>query len=459
VSAQPHHHEHRHPHALDANVRQPAVDGAPPVSPNSVRAPEVRKIHQNFLETLIFKGISSPLALVLVVVQGRYLHTSGRGAFVLVVLSVTILTHLLGQLGYAVSNRMQQKGANVRQLVQAALAIGVVLGVSGTGAIVAWGAFTPGVGVTVSLIAALALVPNVIWQCICGVLLGLNRVRLWNVIQTVPQVMTLVWVLALVVGLHMGVTGAVLAWTLAHVCTAVYALYATRDVWPPMPIKDILELYNRPLARLALTMGAVQVVQLISYRVELIVLERSRSVTQVGIYSIAVQTTEMLWLIAGSMTTAVTGPALQDDEKKAADLIAKTAVKAFVYSAVVAVAVGAAVPYAFGPLLGHGFSGAGTPLRLLLPGTVVYAPVTVLVVYLSVRRGKPHMSLAVSVVGLVGTLVAALILIPRYGSSGAGAASSVGYAAGTVLCCYFFVRLARRPDPVSAPVAAHPSGG
>jgi O-antigen/teichoic acid export membrane protein len=85
--------------------------------------------------------------------------------------------------------------------------------------------------------------------------------------------------------------------------------------------------------------------------------------------------------------------------------------------------------------------------------------VTVLVVYLSVRRGKPHMSLAVSVVGLVGTLVAALILIPRYGSSGAGAASSVGYAAGTVLCCYFFVRLARRPDPVSAPVAAHPSGG
>src|SRR5579872_1751604 len=172
-AAEPHH-EHRHPHALDANVRQPAIDGAPPVSPNAVRAPEVRKIHQNFLETLIFKGISSPLALVLVVVQGRYLHTSGRGSFVLVVLSVTILTRLLGQLGYAVSNRMQQRGANVRQLVQAALAIGVVLGVTGTGAIVAWGAFSPGVGVKVSLIAALALVPNVIWQCICGVLLGLN---------------------------------------------------------------------------------------------------------------------------------------------------------------------------------------------------------------------------------------------------------------------------------------------
>jgi O-antigen/teichoic acid export membrane protein len=87
--------------------------------------------------------------------------------------------------------------------------------------------------------------------------------------------------------------------------------------------------------------------------------------------------------------------------------------------------------------------------------------VTVLVVYLSVRRGKPRLSLAVSAAGLVGTLVAALILIPRYGASGAAAASSIGYAAGTLLCCYFFVWLARRPDPapVAAPVAAHPSGG
>ena len=452
-------HAHRHPHALDANVRSPAIDGAPPVSPNAVRAPEVGKIHQNFLETLLFKGISSPLALVLVVVQGRYLHTSGRGAFVLVVLSVTIMTRLLGQLGYAVTNRMQQRGVDLRKLVQTALAIGLVLGVTGTGAIVAWGAFTGGIGVRVAIVAALALVPNVIWQLICGVLLGLNRVRLWNVIQTLPPVLTLAWVLVLVVGLHEGVTGAVVAWTLAHACTAVFALYATRDTWVPMPMRDLLELFNRPLAVLALTMGAVQVVNLISYRIELIVLDRSRGVAQVGVYSISVQTAEMLWLIAGALTTAVTAPALQDDEKKAASLIWKTSVKSFVYSAVAAVAVGAAVPYAFGPLLGHAFSGAGTPLRLLLPGIVVYAPVTTLVVYLSVRRGKPRLSLAVSVVGMVGTLIAALILIPRYGASGAGAASSIGYAAGALLACYFFVRLARSPDPERVAATAHPSGG
>ncbi len=448
----------RHPHAFDASARSPAIDGAPPVAPNLARAPEVQEIHANFLETLVFKGISSPLALALVVIQGRYLHTSGRGSFVLVVLSVTILTRLLGQLGYAVTNRMQRRGVDLRKLVQAAFAIGVVLGVGGTAAIVAWGAVTGGIGITVAVIAACALVPNIVWQCICGVLLGIGRVRLWNVIQTLPPTLTLVGVAVLVVGLGGGVTGAVLAWTLAHTLTAAYALVATRDVWLPMSLRRFLELFERPLAELALTMGAVQVVNLVSYRVELIVLERSRGIAEVGVYSIAVQTAEMLWLIVGALTTAVTAPALKDDEKQAASIIARTSAKALAYTAVVAVGVGAGAPYLFAPLLGHAFASAGTPLRLLLPGTVVYAPVTTLVVYLSVRRGRPRLSLAVSVVGLLATLIAAIVLIPSYGASGAAAASAIGYLAGAVLAYVFFVRLAREPETVGEAVA-HPCGG
>jgi len=118
------------------------------------RAPEVQQIHSNFLETLIFKGLASPIALILIVVQGRYLHTGGRGSFVLVVLSVTILTRLLGQLGYAVTSRAQKGGVDLRQLVQASFAIGLVLGVLGTAAIIAWGAASADIGWKVAAIAA-----------------------------------------------------------------------------------------------------------------------------------------------------------------------------------------------------------------------------------------------------------------------------------------------------------------
>jgi O-antigen/teichoic acid export membrane protein len=441
------------PHALDAVPRSPAIDAGPPVSPNLARAPEIHQIRANFLQTLLFKGISTPLALVLVILQSRYLHTSGRGSFVLVVLSVSILARLLGQLGYAVANRMQAHPRVLHELVHRAFAIGAVLGALGTGAIVAWGMVTPGVGLTIAAIAAGALVPTIIWQCVCGVLLGLGRVRVWNVIQTLPPALTGFLMLLIVAGLHGGVRGAVLAWTLAHLLTALSALAATRDVWQPLPVKHLLNLFNLPLAELALTMGAVQVVNLISYRIELFVLDRDRGIGQVGVYSIAVQTGEMLWLVAGAIATAVTAPCLHDDEEQAASLIARSGLKALTYTAIIAVAVGVVAPFLFSPLLGHAFSGASQPLRLLLPGIVVYAPVTILVVYLSVRHGKPRLSLAVSAVGMIVTLIAALILIPSHGASGAALASTIGYLAGATLAWVFLRRLARtaRAAPATNP--------
>jgi O-antigen/teichoic acid export membrane protein len=82
---------------------------------------------------------------------------------------------------------------------------------------------------------------------------------------------------------------------------------------------------------------------------------------------------------------------------------------------------------------------------------VAYAPVTILVVYLSVRRARPRLSLAVSLVGLVATTVASLLLIPDHGSTGAGAASSIGYGAGALAAWLFFAWLARTPRPDKSP--------
>jgi len=430
-------------HALDSTARSPAVDFAPPVTPDLARAPEVRKIHQNFVETLVFKGLSTPLSLVLVVIQSRFLHPSGRGSFVLAVLSVTILSRLLGQLGYAVTHRMQRRGASLRRLVHGAFAVAVLLGTLGMAAVVGWGRFTHGVGAGVAVTAACALLPNIAWQSISGVLLGLGRVRLWNVIQTLPPLLTFVAMLAIVVGLKGGVEGAVLAWTIAHALTAVFALAATRDVWQPMPLTRLLELYDRPLARLALTMGAVQVVNLIAYRIELIVLDRDRGVGGVGVYSIAVQTGEMLWLIAGALAASVTAPAMREDDRRAASLIARSGLKALAYTAGAAVVVGVAAPSVIPALLGHAFDGAARPLHFLLPGIVAYAPVTILVVYVSVKRGRPHLSLAVSALGMLVTLVAAVLLIPHHGAVGAAGASTLGYLAGAALSWTILLRLAR----------------
>ena len=88
-------------------------------------------------------------------IQSRFLEPAGRGEFVLVVLSVTIFSRLLGQLGLAVTNRLQAVPATeVRPLVHRAFAIGALLGALGTAAIVGWGAVAPGIGAGTAALAA-----------------------------------------------------------------------------------------------------------------------------------------------------------------------------------------------------------------------------------------------------------------------------------------------------------------
>jgi len=402
--------------------------------------PGARRVGRNTFETLLFRGLSTPVALVLVVIQSRFLDPAGRGRFVLVVLTVTILARLFGQLGVAVTTHA--RNAELRPFVGRALALALVLGIAGIVAILAAGAMIDAFGLRLAAIAAPALVPNVVNACISGVLLGRARIRLWNYIQALPPLLTLIGMLIVVVGLGHGVDGAVAVWTAAYFATSAFALLAARDVWLPPTTPRVLDRHGRAILRLALVMGAVQIVNLIGYRIELFILDRYEGLAQVGIYSIAMQAAEAMWLVPAAVATAVTGPAVHDTPAGAARLIRNACGRGLLYTGGLAVAVGALAPLVIPLLFGDDFRGATRPLLLLLPGVVVYGPVSILVVYLSVRCGRPRLSLLVSVIGLVVTAAASFVFIPRYGASGAAGASAIGYAAGGLAAWISFVRVA-----------------
>jgi O-antigen/teichoic acid export membrane protein len=422
----------------------PGIEAAPPVTPNLVRPKEIpgaRNVGKNTLETLLFRGISTPVAFALVVIQSRFLDPSGRGRFVLVVLTVTILARLLGQFGVAVTS-LSRKG-ELHPLVRRGLAWTLALGLAGVGLILVGGALIDSFGLRLAAIAAPALVPNILNACLSGVLLGSARIRLWNYIQVLPPLLTLGGMLVVVVGLGGRVDAAVAVWTLAYFVTSAFALVATRDLWLPLRHAPLFDGPARAIVRLGCGMGIVQIVNLIGYRVELFVLDRFKGLASVGIYSIGMQAAEAMWLIPAAMASAITAPVVHDTSEGAARLIRQACAKSLLYTSAVAVAVGVAAPFVIPPLFGEDFRGAARPLALLLPGVVAYAPVTILVVYLSIRRARPRLSLFVSIVGLLVTTGMSFVFIPPYGASGAAVASAIGYAAGAVAAWVCFVRLAR----------------
>jgi O-antigen/teichoic acid export membrane protein len=156
------------------------------------------------------------------------------------------------------------------------------------------------------------------------------------------------------------------------------------------------------------------------------------------------QAAEAMWLIPAAMASAITAPVVHDTPAGAARLIRSACLKGLLYTAAVAVVLGVAAPFVIPPLFGDDFRGAARPLAFLLPGVVAYAPVNILVVYISIRCARPRLSLFVSIVGLVVTTAASVVLIPPYGASGAAVASTIGYAAGTVAAWIIFERLASR---------------
>lgn len=413
--------------------------------------PGAKRVGRNIVEILVFRGLSTPIALLLVVVQGRFLAPEGRGVFVLAVLTVTIFSRLLSQLGVAVANHMKESRYDepheVRALVHRALALAVALGAAGGALIVGIGALTPSIGAGTALIAALALIPNVIWQTKSGVLLGLARIRAWNYVQLAPPLLTLVGTLVLVVGLGGGVRSALVAWTVAHVVTAILALSMTRDVWLPVELQALADGSSRVLLRLALAMGAMQVIALVSYRAELVVLERLEGVAAVGRYSIAMQAAEAMWLVGAAIATAITAPVIHDDERAAAALVRRSVLRTLAFTSAIAAALAIVAPFGIPLVLGDDFRGAATPLLLLLPGVVLYAPVQVLVVYLSVRHGRPRLALAAAGTALVVTVAASLPLIAGFGAAGAAVASTLGYAAGAAVAWTLFRRIAHRAQP------------
>ena len=61
--------------------------------------------------------------------------------------------------------------------------------------------------------------------------------------------------------------------------TAAIALGYTRDTWLPLARRDPLDPLGRNLMRLALTMGGMQVLALVSYRIELAFLGTAKGVS------------------------------------------------------------------------------------------------------------------------------------------------------------------------------------
>jgi O-antigen/teichoic acid export membrane protein len=182
---------------------------------------------------------------------------------------------------------------------------------------------------------------------------------------------------------------------------------------------------------------AANLMMTVSYRLDALIVNGLSGVVSLGYYSVATAMAETLWYGANGLAL-VMFPHVSSLERKEADRITPVVCR----NAVFVTLVGAVIMFAASRLLilvifGSAMIPALRPLWLLLPGIVTMTAAKVIASYLN-GIGKPAYSTYIAGGAVILTVALDLLLIPRYGISGAAAASSIVYTCTAVASVWIF---------------------
>lgn len=209
--------------------------------------------------------------------------------------------------------------------------------------------------------------------------------------------------------------------------------------------------------RFLAAVAASNAISLLNLRATLFIVEHHGGLAAAGVYSVAVQVAELLWVLSAAVSVAAYHTLRPGDP--AAAQRAWRAVRLGLLLALAAAPLLAAVAWWGLPaVLGPGYAAARLPLLLLLPGVVAYAAASALSAFHTQALGRPQWAASVAGASLGLTLAIAAWAVPRWGAAGAALATSAAFLLTMAWVLPAFHRryraALRAGSPVSAAAAA-----
>lgn len=251
--------------------------------------------------------------------------------------------------------------------------------------------------------------------------------------QGIQAMSQLVLALVLVLGLGAGPIGAVWATVLSGWVGLVAAAFAVRShgsLWPRFD-RDVLH----PLLSLGLRGHAGNIVQTFNYRLDALLVQGYLGQAAVGLYQTGVTLAEMVWYLPNAVSVALM-PEIAATAKT--DVTPRVARHTFALTLLAALGlIGVAWPVL--TFIRPAYRGAFVPLCILLIGVAALSVHKVISSDL-LGRGLPKYPLYTSSLALVVTIVADIVLIPRWGIIGAAWASTLAYTLQTLVLLVLYLR-------------------
>ena len=372
----------------------------------------------------------------------RGLGPSGRGTIAFITVTALVLARVAGLgVGEATTvyaaRRSDRRGALLSNVVLFMLASSLLAAGLACAALGLLGDDRPvGIGQSELVLLVAGTLASALVEGGAAFLLGCGRVRRLALITATaswvyPLLLAAIWLSA-----GLTVTSAALAWVATEGLRALrllrHSAYGVGLVRPNLSLL-VTEI------RFGIRAWVGSFARFLNFRIDQILMGLLASEAALGIYAVAVNASEVLLYLPAATATALLPAAARADP----DQRGRQTLQAFRSAALVT--TGAVVVAAIlGPLLlpivfGSAFEASVEPFLWLLPGALGFAATAVFSNAL-IASTSPGLSSLGPVVSLVVGIALDIVLIPRFGATGAAAAASTAFLAGGTVALAVYAR-------------------
>jgi O-antigen/teichoic acid export membrane protein len=366
--------------------------------------------------------------LVTGVLLARVLGPSGRGELAAILAAVAMVAWLFSVGGrqaasYHLAKRREEGGAVLASWLVVVLPLALVATVVGE-------AFLPYVLAAQDdetlWLARLLMLPLVLFfvsELVYGVLLGDRDFVFYNVMRLGQPLV----IAASLVGLW---TAGVLSVGTAVLVTFLASLLDTVAVAVRVFRRHGLRRPSRAVAWKTLWYGlrahGTSTGGALTTRLDLVIIPAFISAASVGLYSVATNVSWIIVSVSGSLAALVL-PAAAAQKDGGTRTVVRSVQTTVAVGGTLAVGLAATASLAVPLVYGEAFADSVGPLRILLPGAVLYAAATILFSGLYAAN-RPFTAALTQAGGVTVTVVGLLVFLPHGGIRAAAIVSTVAYA-------------------------------
>jgi O-antigen/teichoic acid export membrane protein len=384
--------------------------------------------------------IAGIIQLITAVIIARVFGPLGNGQFTVALLfPMMLITFLNLGIGSANVYHIGSGKVGLSTALRTSIRLWVILGVTGTviGVLgICFGAVRLLPGVNTSLLwLSLAVFPVTLGHnYLISMFQGLQRFREFNYVLLVQPVVTLILVTVIALTGVVDVKYLIVAYLvglIAAIGVSIYYLASFQNA--DNAVTDDGEYFSSAISY-GYKSNLSNILAYVNYKADIFLVNILVGTSAAGIYVVAVQLVERLWLLSQAVSTVLLPrlSQLNSDEEKRRQITPVICRWVIALTLLGSILLGVLSSPLIGMLFGDEYLGAVKPLLLLLPGILAGSGTRILANDIA-SRGRPELNMYTAWVVVIVNIAGNVILIPSYGLAGAAIATSVAYILNLVL--------------------------